>query len=245
MDTPCIVRVLKADTFGRVELLDGPRGLVVRRVACGGRIPGSRAVAHLLMRRERRALERLSGVASVAELVDLPEYSAAPGENGSHPVPRDVLLRSWLEGEPLYAVQELPEDFFERLEDLVQELHDRGVCHNDLHKEPNVLVRPDGRPALVDFQLASCHRTRGRKFRTRATEDLRHVAKHRETYAVGTGIASVTRVPRRRSFIAATWMRCGKPVYNLVKRRLLKVSDSEPRRPVGGPWPRWGPPVGS
>jgi len=243
MEAPQVVRVLKADALGRVELLDGPAGPVVRRVACGGGFPGARALARLLMRRERRALHRLAGLGAVAELVDDPSYAAAAGESGP-PDARDVLLRSWLAGEPLYAAAELPEDFFERLEDLVRRLHDRGVCHNDLHKEPNVLVGPDGRPALVDFQLASCHARKGRSFRTRAAEDLRHVAKHRSVYARGTGLAPRARAPRRRSFLAAAWMRFGKPVYNLVTRRWLKLADSEPRRPSAGPWPRWTPPVG-
>jgi len=244
MEAPQVVRELKTDGFGRVELLDGRDGPVVRRVACGGGFPGSRQVARLLMQRERRALERLSGIHGVARTLDLPEYHAAPSRDGLVPASRDVLLRSWIEGEPLHAACELPLDFFERLEDLARELHDRGVCHNDLHKEPNVLVQPDGRPALVDFQLASCHETRGRRYRTRVEEDLRHVAKHRRVYAVGTGIESSNRPSRRRSFLAAAWMRLGKPVYNLVTRRLLRTSDGEPRRPPKGPWPKWGPPVG-
>jgi len=39
-------------------------------------------------------------------------------------------------------------------------------------------------------------------------------------------------------------MATGKRAYNLVTRRLLKRPDAEGRRPRGGPWPEWDPPVG-
>lgn len=258
MEAPQVVQVLKSDAFGRVELLDGPQGQVVRRVACGGSIPGSRWLARILLERERRALERLAGVAGVTRRLDLPAYAALPSGEGRFAAQRSpVLLRSWIEALPLWRVQSLPFDYFERLEELVLELHARGVCHNDLHKEPNVLVDEAGYPALVDFQLASLHEPGGRGMRARAREDLRHVEKHRRVYARGTGRAfssgssstgesadASARAFRRRSLVAKLWMRFGKPVYNLVTRRLLRVTDGEPRRPSAGPWPRWTPAVG-
>ena len=245
MGDPQVVRELKSDSFGRIELMDGPAGWAVRRVACGGRVPGSRLVARALMNRERRALARLEGVPGVTQLLDLPEYARAPSGAGKPKAP--VLLRSWIEGVPLWSVHQLPIDFFEQLAELVRELHARGVCHNDLHKEPNVLVDDRGFPALVDFQLASLHRAGSRRLRVRAVEDLAHVEKHRRVYARGTGMdpsPDRTRMRRRRSLLARAWMALGKPLYNLVTRRLLHRSDGEPRRPSSGPWPEWTPPVG-
>lgn len=243
-----VVRELKRDALGRIELLDGPDGLVVRRVASGGRVPGSRPLARVLLARERRALRRLEGVTGVARVLDPSCGADAPSRAGEVPAAREVLLRSWIEGCPLHAATELPSDFFERLEDLVRDLHARGVCHNDLHKEGNVLVCPDGYPALVDFQLASLHRSFGGSWRRRAREDLRHVAKHRRVYALGTGIGTgrpeTLAAREQRAFVAAVWMRLGKPVYNLITRRFLRTQDGEPRRPPGGPWPEWTAPVG-
>ncbi len=252
MVEPRVVRELKRDALGRVELVDGPGGPAVRRVACGGRIPGTRWLARLLLARERRALEALRGVGGVARLLEAREaegYARAPSLAPADgvPRPRDVLLRSWLAGEPLWQARELPQDFFERLAELVRALHARGVCHNDLHKEPNVLVGADGRPALVDFQLASLHARRGRRFATRAREDLRHVQKHERRYRTEGGrLAAAHLAPEaRRSAAAALWRVAVKPLYNLVTRRLLRTRDGEPRRPSQGPWPRWGPPVGA
>ncbi|MDP6930609.1 MAG: serine/threonine protein kinase [Planctomycetota bacterium] len=219
MAAPQVIRELKRDALGRVELIRAPGGTMVRRVACGGRMPGSRLVARLLLVRERRALERLAGLAGVSPLV-----GAGKG----------TLTRGWIEGTPLYAAEILPRDFFEHLEALVREMHGRGVCHNDLHKEPNVLVQPDGRPALIDFQLAS------RVSEPRMREDLRHVDKHRCRYEQ----RGRPRTERRRSLLAALWMMSGKRLYNLLTRRILRVEDGEPRRPREGPWPEWGQPLG-
>ncbi len=236
------MRILKSDELGRVELVESPAGPVVRRVACGCRWPGSRWLAHRLMARERRALAQLGGVSHVPQLIDDAATAGAPDADGRAVAARDVLLRTWLPGEPLWAVTELPSDFFDLLRELIAELHERGVCHNDLHKENNVLVARDGRPSVLDFQLASVHRRRGRRYAARCREDLRHVEKHRRIYdAAG---ARSARRERDRSMLSSLWMRLGKPIYNTATRRLLRVSRSEPRRPREGPWPERTPPVG-
>lgn len=245
MSAPQVVQELKRDALGRVELVEGPEGRAVRRLALGGRLPFSGMVARALLRRERRALARLAGLKGVPQPVENEAWARLPTDVGLVPRASEVLLRSWLAGEPLWAATELPRDFFERLEDLVGALHARGVCHNDLHKEANVLVGEDGRPCVIDFQLASVHQARGRTFRVRAAEDLRHVRKHRRHYELALGATSVTQLEKRRaSVLAAAWMRLGKPVYNLLFRRVLRWRDDEGRRGEDGPWPVWVEAVG-
>jgi len=244
MDSPRVVAILKRDVFGRVERLEGPRGPAVRRVACGSRLPGSRWLARILLRRERAALARLEGLPGTTQRLEWPEYARAPSVDGRVPRAREVTVRSWCEGVPLYAAAELPADFFDRLEELVRRVHERGVCHNDLHKEPNILVAADGRPHLIDLQLASIHPRPSRTRSLRASEDLRHVDKHRRRYQSQGHPVEATPAARRRSWIATVWMRCVKPAYNALTRRLLRRSDAEPRRPRGGPWPVWTSPVG-
>ncbi len=240
MDGSQVQRVLKVDALGRIELLNGSDGGPwVQRVACGGKFPGSAWLARILLRRERRALASLSGTPGVPELLD----SRAPGPAER----RGVLVRTYLRGLPLHEAEWLPSDFFECLELLVASIHRRGVCHNDLHKEQNVIVGEDGRPALIDFQLASCHRERGSVFRSRASEDLRHVDKHRRRY-LRQGRKKEAPVGGqgsrpKRSIIAWVWIKTGKPAYNAVAGA-LGLRDREPRRPSSGPWPRWGPPIG-
>jgi len=228
--------VLKSDALGRVERIVGPDGSVrVRRTACGGRLPLSAFLGRRLLARERRALEALDGFRGAPRLL-------AAG--------RATLDRSWIPGVPLSRAETLPEDFFDRLDELVVELHARGVCHNDLHKEQNVLVGEDGRPSLVDFQLASVHARRGKLFESRARDDLRHVEKHRRRYTRdGRGPAGgdVSRgrghaIPR--SIFARAWRRAVKPAYVFWTRKVLGTRDGEERRASTGPWPQWAPPVG-
>lgn len=233
------VRLLKQDALGRVELVRRAGELAVLRRAQGGKLPGSRWVARRLLARERRALTHLEGLTGVARVLD------GGSARASHPA---CLLRSYVPGTPLCLVDALPRDFFERLEDLVRALHERGVCHNDLHKEGNVLVGEDGYPALVDFQLASVHALRGRAFAVRAREDLRHVWKHRSYYlrALGEPDPLAGSAPPR-SFVAESWRRFGKPLYRALTRRSSGgswLASGEPRRGAQGPWPTWSAPVG-
>lgn len=234
------VTLLKQDGFGRIERLQRGDEVLVRRVACGCRWPGSRLVARLLLRRERAALRALDGLAFLPQLRDDATAVGAAGIDGEPPRAADVLLRSWLDGEPLWQVEALASDFFAVLRERVQAMHARGVCHNDLHKENNVLVGGDGWPRLIDFQLASRHDRRGGSFRRRCREDLRHVHKHERRYAA----AGAAGPAPPRSLLAALWRRLGKPVYNLLTRRLLPGrSRGEARRPRQGPWPTRTPPL--
>ena len=231
---PEVVQVWKRDALGRVELVRSAGGLAVRRVASGGRLPFSRRVARALLRREERALRALEGVPGVAWVLDQSRAG-------------DVLVRSFLPGTPLCLARELPRDFFERLEELVRALHERGVCHNDLHKEGNVLVGADGYPNLVDFQLASVHARRGRSFAVRAREDLRHVWKHRSLYLRALGEPDPLPREPRRSTLAEAWRRLGKPLYRRLARFAWlqrELAAGEARRPKGGPWPTWSAPIG-
>lgn len=243
-------RVLKADALGRVELLARGDERRVRRIACGSRLPLSRALARVLATRERRALERLDGRVAAPRLEPDAGWLAAPAAGGEALRAGELVVREYLAGCPLSRAEALPRNFFELLAAEVERMHALGVCHNDLHKEQNVVVRPDGRPALVDFQLASLHRLGSWVWRARAAEDLRHVEKHRRRYMrVGRGPAGaqidVTALekPRRRP-LAWAWRRLAKPLYNLVTRKLLSTRDgAEQRRPSSGPWPRWDEPL--
>ncbi len=226
-----VVRELKRDVFGRVELVRlEAEQLAIRRVACGSRVPGSKFVARRLLAREQRALLRLEGLEGVPRLLE-----ASRGE----------LIRSYQSGVALPQTDELALDFFERLAELVGEVHARGVCHNDLHKEQNVIVGSDGRPALVDFQLASTHRSATRLRASREREDLRHVEKHRRRYLrdgrgpAGSEFVLAAEPPLRRSFTARLWRRTLKPVYVFITRKLLRARDAEARRRSDGTWPCW------
>jgi len=66
-----------------------------------------------------------------------------------------ALAHAWVEGHDLLdETGRLPDDFFDRLEALVESVHARGMAYVDMNKPDNVLVTPGGRPFLVDFQIS-------------------------------------------------------------------------------------------
>ena len=98
-----------------------------------------RWLARYLLGREAKALAALDGIDGVPQLLQ-------------HE--RDTLVRSYLAGKPLHEAKTDDPLWFKAAARLLRRLHRAGVCHNDLAKEPNLLVLDDGSPAFIDFQLA-------------------------------------------------------------------------------------------
>lgn len=211
-------QLLKADLFGcveRVHLSEQEPPIEAVRRDLGAARWWVRWLARWMARREQRALRQLSPLCGGGALPEALGYA------------RDVSLRSWLDGQPMQVARPVDPAYFEHARRLLNQLHRRGVTHNDLAKEPNWLVRPDGLPALVDFQLASVHRRRGRRFRMQGREDLRHLLKHKRTYCPELLTARERAILARPSFAARAWRKTGKPVYLFITRGLLGWSDRE------------------
>lgn len=210
------VRALKADSFGRIALMQDAAGLFVRRdlrdVPLWLRLP-----AWWLARREARGLRAVDGLESVPKLL---------GWNGR------MLDRSYLEGAAMY--QRPPRGdlaYFSAARRLLQQLHRCGLAHNDLAKEANWLVLADGAPAIIDFQLAVRGNPRSPWLRLLAREDLRHLLKHKRTYCPGAITPVERRLLKRTSWVRNLWFATGKPVYRFVTRRVLKWEDNEGQGP--------------
>ena len=95
-------------------------------------------LGRFLLRREHRFLTRLQGLEGVPRSYGFPDA--------------DSLVIEYLPGRTISEVNPdfLP-DFFDRLDALVRRIHERGLAHGDLDQENNILVRPDGQPAIIDF----------------------------------------------------------------------------------------------
>lgn len=202
------MQLLKADTFGTITR-DGERVIRDTRNAR----PWARWLARYLMRREHVALAHLSGT------ID--------GIPGLLSADRDSLTRAWIDGIPMHLARPRDPAYFRAALRLLRRLHAAGVLHNDLAKETNWLVTPDGRPALVDFQLASVVARRGKLARSRGHDDLRHLLKHKRTYLPERLTAREKRVLARRSLVSRIWMSSGKKGYLFVTRRILHWRDRE------------------
>ncbi len=203
---------MKTDLFGRVErvrVADG--GTVVVRDTRAARW-WTRALARRLAAREARALERLAGIDGVPALL---------GWDG------EVLTREWIAGQPMQVARPSDAGYFRAALGLLGRVHARRVSHNDLAKEPNWIVRSDGSPGLLDFQLATTHRHSSRWFRVRAREDLRHLLKHKRTYRPQTLTARQRAILATPAWPSRLWMRTVKPVYLWLTRRVLGWADRE------------------
>lgn len=206
--------VLKRDLFSETRkgyFAGKPLAPVIRRVVSAAPL-WSRPIAWVLARREIAVLSAVDGVKGVPQL-----YS----------VDRDGLYRSWTDGTPLHLARPAHAAWYRDAHRLLSEFRRRGVTHNDLAKPQNWLMTPDGRAAVIDFQLATRHRRKGWLFRLMAYEDFRHLLKQKRAFAPELLSPSGQRLLARRSLPNRVWMASGKKVYNLVTRGFFRWSDGE------------------
>jgi len=67
---------------------------------------------------------------------------------------RTAVAREFVPGKPLLRNTAVGDDFFPALLRLLDHIHQRGIAYVDLEKGPNILVGEDGKPYLIDFQVA-------------------------------------------------------------------------------------------
>ena len=204
-------RQLKKDLFGEVRLESGGSGRRIVRDVASAAVP-VRWLAQILMRREARALAALEGLAGVPALIR---------------TDRNRLEREYLDGAPMHRAKPRDPDYFRRAMRLLRQLHARDVAHNDLAKEPNILVVDSGQAAFVDFQLAWHAPRRGRLFCILAYDDLRHLLKHKRSYCPDELTNRERRILARPSLPSRLWMRIVKPPYLFLTRRVLGWADRE------------------
>ena len=208
--------LLKRDVFSTVErgrFRDdaGEVDAVLRRL---DQVPlWSYPLARHLFARERRAL-------TLARDLDVGPKLLWAG--------RRALVRSFIDGVALHLAKPHGDlAYFRSAKLALRKLHRAGICHNDLAKEQNWLRGSDGRAYVTDFQLAACFKTRSRLFRIAAYEDLRHLLKHKRSYAPQALTPMERKILARKSFVASIWLMTGKKVYQAITRGLFNFTDRE------------------
>lgn len=208
--------LLKRDVFssverGRFRTANGEVDAILRRT---DQVPWwSYLLARHLFRRERHALAVARGLNVGPELL----------WGG-----RQALVRGFIDGVALHLVKPAGDvAYFRSAKQALRRLHRAGVCHNDLAKEQNWLVGRDGRAYLTDFQLAACFRKRNWLFRILAYEDLRHLLKHKRSYARDALTPKERQILARKSIVASVWLATGKKIYQAITRGLFNFTDRE------------------
>ncbi len=138
------------------------------------------------LNREVRAYARLDGLPGVPRLFGR--------------VDRQAIALEYVPGTNLGSLNagDLPEEFFVRLERLIEAVHGRGVAHGDLNRS-DVLAGPDGAPYVIDFSTAFLagrfrYSPRSRLFTQACRVDRRSVVKLRRRFFP----ASRVELPDRR-----------------------------------------------
>jgi hypothetical protein len=141
---------------------------------------------------------------------------------------RRALVRSFVDGVALHLAKPHGDlAYFRSAKAALRRLRHAGICHNDLAKEQNWLVGRDGRAYVTDFQLAACFDRRGRLYRILAYEDLRHLLKHKRSYAPEALTPRERKILAKKSFAASLWLATGKKVYRAITRGLFNFTDRE------------------
>src|SRR5438445_3297912 len=208
--------LLKRDVFstverGRFRSDAGEVDAVLRRL---DQVPWwSYIPARHLFARERRALAKARGLHVGPELL----WAG-----------RQALVRGFINGVTLHLAKPHGDvAYFRSAKQALRKLHRAGICHNDLAKEQNWLRGIDGRAYLTDFQLAACFTTGNWLFRVAAYEDLRHLLKHKRSYAPAALTPKERKILARKSLVASIWLMTGKKVYRGITRGLFNFTDRE------------------
>src|SRR6201997_1770367 len=208
--------LLKRDVFSTVERgrFRSPSGEVDAVLRRFDQVPWwSFLLARYLFARERKALTRASGLEVGPELL----WAG-----------RRALVRGFIDGVALHLAKPYGDiDYFRSAKAALRRLHRAGICHNDLAKEQNWLRGSNGRAYVTDFQLAACFKTRSRLFRIAAYEDLRHLLKHKRSYAPDALTPKERKILARKSFVASLWLKTGKKVYRAITRGIFNFTDRE------------------
>lgn len=208
--------VLKRDVFSTVErghflTSSGDVDAVLRRIDC---VPWwSALLARHLFARECRALAGAGALGIAPPLL----FSG-----------RRMLVRGFLDGVAMHVAGPHGDHaYFRSAKVALRKLHRAGITHNDLAKEQNWLRGPDGKAYLTDFQLAMLFKRRSKLFRLAAYEDLRHLLKHKRSYAPQALTATERRVLARKTWATRVWMATGKRVYRWITRGIFRFVDRE------------------
>ncbi|MHC4441338.1 MAG: protein kinase family protein [Planctomycetota bacterium] len=226
------VRTFKHDFFAATGLYLGPSGHAVLKIGRVASLLGLPMgwIGRWLVNREfsfYRAVEDLPGVPRCLGFWDDMGFAHV-----------------FIEGHPLQRHERVDDDFFVRLEQLIDILHSRDIAYVDLEKRENILVDSSGTPFLIDFQISWCwprdfHSRRGLKrlipdfvgrfiLKKLQSADKYHLLKHRRRHRPDTLTSQELKASYRRGVFVVLHRFLSKP-FMLLRRGILKLLTGRSR----------------
>ena len=156
------------------------------------------------------------------KLADVPNVPAVLGTVGA-----TGFVHAYAEGRPLGKDCQIPDGFFQKLQDLMAEIHRRGIAYVDTNKPQNILLGDDGLPHLIDFQISYDLHDLGnwpwsrwllRRFQR---EDMYHVLKHKRKLRRDETTPEELAAAEQQSWLIRLHRFIFKP-YFLIRRRTFK-----------------------
>jgi predicted Ser/Thr protein kinase len=172
-----------------------------------------RWIGRALLERELRAYRKLS------DLKNIPPVLGTVGDTG--------FAHVFIEGAPLSKHRPVPDDFFARLFELMDEMARRGIAYVDTNKPENILQGEDGLPYLIDFQIsfdkaAMWNLPPSRWLLKKFTQsDRYHVLKHKKRLRPDQLTEEERYIVEHRSLIIRIHRTISRP-YHWVRKPLLR-----------------------
>lgn len=100
-----------------------------------------------LIQKEWKIYSRLKGMKGIPQPVER--------------IDRFAFAMEFIPGRPLLRGEDLPSSFFSDLQQVLKEVHARGVVHLDLRHKGNILLSEKGKPFLIDFNSSFAFEKKG------------------------------------------------------------------------------------
>jgi RIO-like serine/threonine protein kinase len=100
-----------------------------------------------LIQKEWKIYSRLGGMKGIPQPIER--------------IDRFAFAMEFIPGRPLLRGEDLPSSFFSDLQQVLKEVHARGVVHLDLRHKGNVLLSERGKPFLIDFNSSFAFEEKG------------------------------------------------------------------------------------
>jgi serine/threonine protein kinase len=88
-------------------------------------------------------------VAIIRHLADLPQTPTLLARYAT-----TGFIYEYIEGRSLKEQKQLPNNFCDELLELIRRVHQHNIVYLDMNKRSNILIGPDQKPYLIDFQIS-------------------------------------------------------------------------------------------